>query len=117
MKDVGYKFWIGFNSFVLLFLAINICTIGVETNSRWPFLLGLCYMIYMSIYLSKGAIWKVMTLLGMGICGVLFYLLAMLFGNMPSPMFPLAGAHIAFSAVLAAGAFAHLKSRDFVIQE
>jgi hypothetical protein len=110
MKALGLKFWIGFNSFVLLFLAVNICTIGVEVKSRWPFLLGLGYMIYMSVYLSKGAAWKVFALLSIGVCGALFYLLGILFRYTPSSMYPLAGAHMAMSAILAAGAFAHIKS-------
>jgi hypothetical protein len=110
MSWINQKFWIGFNSFVLLFLAVNICTIGVEINSRLPFILGLGYMVYMSVYLSKGAQWKVLTLIGMGIAGTIVYLIGITFGGTPQTMIPLAWFHIALSLVLAIGAFAHLKS-------
>jgi hypothetical protein len=110
MSWINQKFWIGFNSFVLLFLAVNICTIGVEANSQLPFIIGLGYMVYMSVYLSKSAQWKVITLLGMGIAGTIVYLIGVTFGGTPPSMFPLAWAHIVLSLVLAVGAFAHLKS-------
>lgn len=110
MSWLNQKFWIGFNSFVLLFLAVNICTIGVEIKSQFPFILGLGYMIYMSVYLSKGARWKVITLLGMGLLGVAVYLGGIIFAGTPKSMIPLAWAHIVLSLILAAGAYAHLKS-------
>lgn len=107
---LNQKFWIGFNSFVLLFLAVNICTIGVEIKSQFPFILGLGYMIYMSVYLSKGARWKVITLLSIGLLGVFAYLVGISFAITPRPMQPLAWFHIVGSLILAVGAFAHLKS-------
>jgi hypothetical protein len=110
MSWLNQKFWIGFNSFVLLYLAVNVWTISVETNSRLPFFLGFAYMIYMSIYLSKGAQWKVLTLLGMGVAGALVYLAGVTFAGTPKTMFPLAWTHIVLSLILAGGAFAHLKS-------
>jgi len=110
MSWLNQKFWIGFNSFVLLFLAVNICTIGVEINSQFPFVLGLGYMIYMSIYLSKGARWKVITLLSMGLLGVAAYLGGITFAGTPKSMISLAWAHIVLSLLLAGGAYAHLKS-------
>lgn len=110
MRWLNQKFWIGFNSFVLLFLAVNICTIGVEIKSQFPFILGLGYMIYMSVYLSKGARWKIITLLGMGLLGTVVYLVGILFAGTPKPMVPLAWAHIVFSLILIVGAYAHLKS-------
>jgi len=112
MKEFSQKFWIGFNSFVLLFLAVNIWTIGVELKSQLPFILGLGYMIYMSVYLSKGAAWKVIALLSIGLLGSIVYLIGIFFGGTPQSMFPLAWAHIAMSLILAAGAFAHLKSTE-----
>ena len=110
MSWLNQKFWIGFNSFVLLFLAVNICTIGVEIKSQFPFVLGLGYMIYMSVYLSKGARWKVITLFSMGILGVAAYLGGITFAGTPKTMVPLAWAHIVLSILLTGGAFAHLKS-------
>lgn len=116
MSWLNQKFWIGFNSFVLLFLAVNICTIGVETNSQFPFVLGLGYMIYMSIYLSKGARWKVITLMSIGLLGVVTYLIGVTIAGAPKSLVPLAWAHIVLSLVLAAGAFAHLKSPSAEIE-
>jgi hypothetical protein len=116
MSWLNQKFWIGFNSFVLLFLAVNICTIGVEINSQLPFILGLGYMVYMSVYLSKWALWKVLALLGIGILGALVYVIGMAFAGTPHSMFHLAWAHIALSLLLAGGAFAHLKSPAIEIE-
>jgi hypothetical protein len=67
-------------------------------------------MIYMSVYLSKGARWKVIMLLGMGLLGAAVYLGGILFAGTPTTMVPLAWTHIVLSLLLAAGAFAHLKS-------
>lgn len=111
MAFVSHKFWMGFNSFVLLFIAINVATIGVEIDSRIPFILALGYMIYMSIYLSKGATWKVYTLIGIGVIGVLFYLLGLAFKITPANLYSLAWTHIILSLVLTGGSLAHLKSK------
>ena len=110
MAIIDHKFWMGFNSFVILFLAVNIGTIGVEIDSGLPFVIALGYMIYMSFYLSKGALWKVYALLGIGIFGALFYLLGITFKLTPPNVLPLAWTQIVLSLVLTAGSLAHLKS-------
>ena len=112
----GHKFWMGFNSFVLLFLAVNIATIGVEVKSGIPFLLALGYMIYMSVYLSKSALWKVQVLLLIGLLGVLFYAIGLISGLTPQIMHPLAITHIILSVILSIGTYAHLKAKDLVIK-
>jgi hypothetical protein len=111
MAFISHKFWMGFNSFVMLFLAINIGTVGAETDSSLPFVIALGYMIYMSVYLSKAAAWKVYALLGIGLFGALFYLLGMAFKLMPQNLHALAWTHIVLSLVLAAGSLAHLRSK------
>jgi hypothetical protein len=112
MVFFSHKFWMGFNSFVLLFLAVNISTIGVEVKSGIPFLIALCYLIYMSMYLSKSALWKVQTLIGIGITGALFYLVGMIAGMTSSNLYPLAWTHIVLSCLLTGGSFAHLISKN-----
>ena len=110
MVLLNYKFWMGFNGFVLLFLAVNISTIGVEINSGLPFLVGLCYLIYMFVYLSKSILWKVHVLIGIGIAGTLFYLIGMLTGMITDNLSPYAWTHIVLSILLTGGSFMHLKS-------
>ena len=107
----------GFNSFVLLFLAINISTIGVEVNSTIPFLFGLGYLIYMSAYLSKGALWRVRVLLAIGLVGAFVYILGLVTSKSPATLTPLAIAHIVLSLILAAGAFADWRARRHAIAE
>jgi hypothetical protein len=112
---ISHKFWMGFNSFVLLFLAVNIATIGVEAKSNLAFIMALGYMVYMSVYLSKSALWKVQALMAIGLGGMLFYLTGTITGMTPSIMRPLAITHITLSVILAAGALAHLKAKDLVL--
>jgi hypothetical protein len=116
MKMIGHKFWMGFNSFVLLFLAVNIATIGVEAKSNLAFIVALGYMVYMSVYLSKSALWKVQVLMGIGLAGAMLYLTGIVTSLTPSIMHPLAIAHIVLSAVLAVGALAHLKAKDLIFE-
>ncbi len=104
------KFWLGFNSFVLLFLAVNISTIGVELSSHWPFLIALGYMVFMSIYLSRWAHWKVIALLAIGLAAVGVFGLELIVGKVNSGMQPLAITHIALSLILLIGGFAQLKA-------
>jgi hypothetical protein len=111
MAIFTHKFWMGFNSFVLLFLAVNAGTIGVEIDSGVPFIIALAYMVYMSVYLSKGGIWKVFILLGIGIVGALFYIIGIAFRLTPSSLMALAQTHIVLSLILAAGTLAHLRSK------
>jgi len=103
----GYKFWMGFNSFVILLLAVNIGTIGVEMDSGFPFLLALFYMIFMSFYLSKAAFWKIYALIGIGTAGLIFYLIGNLSGMTPDNVRSLAGAHILLSFILTSGGVVH----------
>lgn len=100
----------GFNSFVMLFLAVNIATIGVEVRSGFPFLVALGYLVYMSIYLSKGAYWKVAALFGIGAAGALFYMIGIIGGLTPPPALALAWTHTLLSLLLAGGALVHLKA-------
>jgi hypothetical protein len=106
----NHKFWMGFNGFVLLFLAVNMATIGVEIDSRFPFLLALGYLVYMFVYLSKNEPWKLITLFSIAIAGVLVYLIGMIFGITGSGLYPLAWTQVILSAVLLGGAFAHWKT-------
>jgi hypothetical protein len=106
----NHKFWMGFNGFVLLFLAVNIATIGVEIDSRFPFLIALGYLVYMFVYLSKGERWKLIALFSIAICGVLIYLIGLIIGRTGGNLYPMAWTHIILSAVLLGGAFAHLKT-------
>lgn len=108
---ITHRFWMGFNSFVLLFLAVNIATIGVETDSGLPFWLALGYMIYMSVYLSKTILLKVYVLLGIGLFGALFYAVGLITGFVGPLLRPLAVTQIVLSLILSAGAFAHLTSK------
>ncbi len=103
------KFWLGFNSFVLLFLAVNISTIGVELASHWPFLLALGYMIFMSIYLSRWAYWKVIVLLAIGLVAAAAFGLMLIAGKVSSGMQPLAVTHVALSVILFVGGLAQLR--------
>jgi len=107
----------GFNSFVMLFIAVNMCMIGVEIYSRFPFLIALGYMVYMSFYLSKSAAWKVYALIGIGVFGTLFYLLAIIFGLTSQNLNPLAWTHVVLSLVLTGGALAHFQLRKKVVEE
>jgi hypothetical protein len=107
-----HKFWMGFNGFVLLFLAVNIGTIGVELDSGFPFIIALAYLVYMFIYLSKNAMWKLMTLIAIACAGFLFYLGGIIFGLIPDNLQALAWTHVVLSALLAGGALAHLKSKN-----
>ncbi len=109
-KLFTYKFWMGFNGFVLLFLSVNIATIGVEIDSGLPFLLALGYLVYLFVYLSKNAYWKMVTLLGIAVVGVLVYLIGIISGITASDMAPLAWTHIVLSLLLLGGAIAHWKS-------
>ena len=117
MAWFSYKFWMGFNSFVMLFIAVNMGTIGVEVNSGLAFFVALGYMVYMSIYLSKAAVWKIYTLFAIGAGGALFYLVGILFNITPSIMYPLAWIHIVLSIVLAVGAAAHFYSRKKILEK
>ena len=112
-----YKFWMGFNSFVMLFLAVNIGTVGVEIDSGFPFIIALGYMVYMSFYLSKSAAWKVYALIGIGAFGTLFYLLGIIFGLTPQNVHQLAWTHISLSLILTGGALAHFQSRKKDIEK
>ena len=104
-----YKFWMGFNGFILLFLAVNIATIGVEINSGFPFLLALGYLVYLFIYLSKNAFWKLLTLFIVSVLGILVYLIGVVSGLTGSDLTPLAWTHIVLSLLLLGGAYAHWK--------
>jgi len=108
---ITHKFWMGFNSFVLLFLAVNIATIGVEIDSSLPFLLALGYMVYMSIYLSKTVLLKVYLLLGIGLFGAAFYAAGIIAGLAGQAVRPMAITHLVLSLILSAGALAHLTSK------
>ena len=108
---VTHKFWMGFNGFVLLFLAVNIGTIGVEIDSKIPFLIALGYLVYLFIYLSKSAMWKLIALLSIAGAGTLFYLVAFLFSLISENLQALAMTHIVLSLLLTGGAIAHLKSK------
>lgn len=107
-----FKFWMGFNSIVMLFLAVNIGTIGVEINSEIPFFFALGYLIYMSYYLSKNSITRISMLLIIAIIGVLYYLFGITFGYLPESAHALAWTHVILSLVLAIGALAHFKTRE-----
>lgn len=107
-----HKFWMGFNGFVLLFLAVNIGTVGVELDAGFPFIIALAYLVYMFIYLSKSAMWKLATLLAIAGAGFLFYLAGIIFGLTPDNLRALAWTHVVLSAFLAGGATAHLKSKN-----
>ena len=106
IKIFTFKFWMGFNAFVLLFLAVNIATVGVEIDSEIPFLIALAYLIYMSVYLSRNSLARALILLGIGFAGMLFYIGGLIFGLTPPGVRPLALAHIFFSLVLVAGVYA-----------
>ncbi len=112
-----YKFWMGLNGFILLFLAVNIATIGVEIDSRFPFILALGYLVYLFVYLSKNAMWKLMTLFGIAILGIFIYLIGIISGLTGDNLRPLAWTHIVFSLLLLGGAFAHWKSYQSVNPE
>jgi hypothetical protein len=107
-----HKFWMGFNGFVLLFLAVNIGTIGVELDAGFPFIIALAYLVYMFIYLSKNAMWKLIALMSIAGAGLLFYLGGIIFGLTPDNLQALAWTHIVLSALLEGGAIAHLKSKN-----
>lgn len=111
MTILSHKFWMGFNGFILLFLAVNVATVGVELNSGIPFLVALGYLIYMFIYLSKSALWKLRTLFAIAGAGVLVFLISIIFGFAGDGLNPLAWTHIVLSLLLAAGAFAHTKTK------
>jgi len=104
------KFWLGFNSFVLLFLAVNISTIGVELASHWPFLGALGYMVFMSIYLSRWARWKAIALLAIGLVAAGAFGLVLIAGKVSSGMLPLAITHVALSVILFVGGLAQLRA-------
>lgn len=110
IKIFTFKFWMGFNAFVLLFLAVNIATVGVEIDSEIPFLIALAYLIYMSVYLSRNSLARALILLGIGFAGMLFYIGGLIFGLTPPGVRPLALAHIFFSLVLVAGVYAQLSA-------
>jgi len=109
---ITHKFWMGFNGFVLLFLAVNIGTIGVELDAGLPFIIALAYLVYMFIYLSKSAMWKLATLLAIACAGFIFFLAGIIFSLTPDNMQALAWTHIILSALLGGGALAHLKSKN-----
>lgn len=109
---VTHKFWMGFNGFVLLFLAVNIGTVGVELDAGLPFVIALAYLVYMFIYLSKSAMWKLAALLAIACVGFLFFLAGIMFGFTPDNLRALAWTHIILSASLGGGAIAHLKSKN-----
>ena len=111
MTILSHKFWMGFNGFVLLFLAVNIATIGVEVDSSIPFLVALGYLVYMFIYLSKSILWKLQVLFAIGGAGALFYLISVIFGSTSGTMGSLAWTHIVLSFFLVGGALGHLKTR------
>lgn len=111
MVFLNHKFWMGFNGFVLLFLAVTISTIGVEIKSGLPFLVALCYLVYMFVYLSKSILWKVYALIGIGIAGTLFYLIGMIAGMITDNLNPYAWTHIVLSILLTGGSFMHLISK------
>ncbi|MCP4584025.1 MAG: hypothetical protein GY839_20630 [candidate division Zixibacteria bacterium] len=106
-----HKFWMGFNGFVLLFLAVNIGTVGVEVDSSIPFLIALGYLVYMFIYLSRSAMWKLAALFSIAGAGILFYLGGIIFGYISDNLLALAWTHIVLSLLLAGGALAHFKMR------
>jgi len=108
---ITHKFWMGFNGFVLLFLAVNIGTIGVEIDSGILFLIALGYLVYMFIYLSKSAMWKLITLLSIAGAGALFYLIGIVFSMISDNLTALAWTHIVLSLFLVGGAIAHLKTK------
>lgn len=107
-----YKFWMGFNSFVMLFLAVNIGTIGVEIDSGIPFTLALGYLVYMSFYLSINSITRVVLLMTIAIIGVLYYFAGIEFGYLPESTHALAWTHVVLSLILFLGSLAHLKTRE-----
>jgi len=87
------------------------------SSPRFPFLIALGYMVYMSFYLSKSAAWKVYALIGIGVFGTLFYLLAIIFGLTSQNLNPLAWTHVVLSLVLTGGALAHFQLRKKVVEE
>jgi len=109
---ITHKFWMGFNGFVLLFLAVNIGTIGVELDAGLPFIIALAYLVYMFIYLSKSAMWKLAALLAIAGAGFLVFLAGIIFKLTPDNLRALAWTHIILSALLGGGAIAHLKSKN-----
>lgn len=110
MNAITYKFWMGFNGFVLLFLAVNMATIGVELDSKIAFVVALGYLVYMFIYLSKNVLWKLLTLIAVAVAGMLFYLIGILAGSVSPNLKALAWTHIVLSLLLLSGALAHYKT-------
>jgi hypothetical protein len=108
---ISHKFWMGFNGFVLLFLGVNIATIGVEIDSRIPFLAAFGYLVYLFIYLSRGDMWKLIGLFIIAVAGALFYLAGMISGLTGSNIYHMAWTQVILSLILLGGAFAHLRTR------
>jgi len=106
----NHKFWMGFNGFILLFLAVNIATIGVEVNSSIPFWAALGYLVYLFIYLSKSILWKLIVVFVIAGFGLLFYLAGIISGLTPGTLHPLGWTHIVLSLLLLGGAYAHYKT-------
>lgn len=106
----SYKFWMGFNGFVLLFLSVNMATIGVELDSGFSFILALGYLVYLFIYLSKNAYWKLLSVFIIAAAGVLVFLIGVISGLTPDNLDSLAWTHIVFSLLLLSGAAAHWKT-------
>ena len=105
-----YKFWMGFNGFMLLFLAVNMATIGVELHSKIAFITAAIYLVYLFIYLSKNALWKLIVLFAIAAIGVLFYLVGIISGLIGPNLKALAWTHIVLSILLLGGAYAHFKT-------
>jgi hypothetical protein len=107
---ITYKFWMGFNGFILLFLAVNMATIGVELDSKLAFIAAAVYLVYLFIYLSKNALWKLQVLFAIAAVGLLFYLVGIISGLTGPNLKPLAWTHIVLSILLLGGAYAHFKT-------